>query len=137
VSEADGEVVFLKKIQEGPAAGSYGIHVARLAGLPFPVLERAREVHEELSRKEKILPQPSGSGQAGLKEAGPSPASVLTAAAALARGGAGGKAAASQGGLFDPGELVLAELASLDPDKLTPLEALTRLSGFRKQLQSR
>ena len=143
VSEADGDVVFLKKIQEGPAAGSYGIHVARLAGLPFPVLERAREVHEELSRKEKILPQPSATAQAG--QAG-SAAASLTAPATLAtpatpatQAGPGGKGrpADSQGGLFDPGELVLAELASLDPDKLTPLEALTRLAGFRKQLQSR
>ena len=142
VSEADGEVVFLKKIQEGPAAGSYGIHVARLAGLPFPVLERAREVHEELSRKEKILPQPSGAALGASPVPAPSAAAAGSGARepgseAASAGAAGRARPATQGGLFDPGELVLAELASLDTDKLTPLEALTRLAGFRKQLQSR
>jgi len=64
------------------------------------------------------------------------PATPATPATQAGPGGKG-RPADSQGGLFDPGELVLAELASLDPDKLTPLEALTRLAGFRKQLQSR
>jgi DNA mismatch repair protein MutS len=48
VQEHRGEVVFLHKIVPGNADKSYGIHVARLAGLPEPVLERAREVLAQL-----------------------------------------------------------------------------------------
>lgn len=44
VKENQGEIVFLRKVIEGAADRSYGIHVARLAGLPTPVLERAQEV---------------------------------------------------------------------------------------------
>ncbi|QEH38245.1 DNA mismatch repair protein MutS [Aquisphaera giovannonii] len=44
VSEHDGEIVFLHRINAGGADQSYGIHVARLAGVPSPVLDRAREI---------------------------------------------------------------------------------------------
>ena len=61
VSEADGEVVFLHKIIAGGADRSYGIHVAQLAGLPRPVIQRAGEIlkHLETSsgRAVKIDPQ--------------------------------------------------------------------------------
>ena len=50
VSEADGKVVFLHKIVPGGADKSYGIHVAQLAGLPSPVVQRAAEIMEELER---------------------------------------------------------------------------------------
>ncbi|MBL7163188.1 MAG: DNA mismatch repair protein MutS [Anaerolineales bacterium] len=48
VSEADGEVVFLYKIVAGGADRSYGIHVAQLAGLPRPVIQRADEILRQL-----------------------------------------------------------------------------------------
>jgi DNA mismatch repair protein MutS len=48
VSEADGEVVFLHKIVPGGADRSYGIHVAQLAGLPRPVIQRADEILHQL-----------------------------------------------------------------------------------------
>ena len=48
VSEADGEVVFLYKIVPGGADRSYGIHVAQLAGLPRPVIQRADEILRQL-----------------------------------------------------------------------------------------
>ncbi|MEW6718281.1 MAG: DNA mismatch repair protein MutS [Chloroflexota bacterium] len=61
VSEADGEVVFLHKIVPGGADRSYGIHVAQLAGLPLPVLQRAREILKQLEvssgKAVKIEPQ--------------------------------------------------------------------------------
>jgi DNA mismatch repair protein MutS len=50
VSEADGKVVFLHKIVPGGADRSYGIHVAQLAGLPAPVIQRAREIMAELEK---------------------------------------------------------------------------------------
>ncbi len=48
VSEADGNIVFLHKIIEGSASRSYGIHVAKLAGIPSTILDRAREKLSEL-----------------------------------------------------------------------------------------
>lgn len=50
VSEADGKVVFLHKIVPGGADRSYGIHVAQLAGLPAPVVQRASEIMAELEK---------------------------------------------------------------------------------------
>ncbi|HOX34052.1 MAG TPA: DNA mismatch repair protein MutS, partial [Spirochaetales bacterium] len=113
VIEEGGEIVFLKQIRPGPAESSYGIHVARLAGVPEEVLERARAVQDELSRKESSLPPPRPASP-------PSPP----------------PAAGAQAALFDPAELVAAELASLDLDSLTPLEALNRLAALKKRLQS-
>lgn len=50
VSEADNKVVFLHKIIPGGADRSYGIHVAQLAGLPSPVIQRANEIMAELEK---------------------------------------------------------------------------------------
>ena len=52
VKEWQGSIVFLHEIASGVAEGSYGIHVAALAGLPKPVLRRAREVLRRLERSE-------------------------------------------------------------------------------------
>jgi DNA mismatch repair protein MutS len=123
VLEEEGEVVFLKRIVEGPALGSYGIHVARLAGLPPRVLGRARSVEDELSRKEKLLPLPEIGAAA--PDAGPQ-----------GRAGKGGPEKSKGEGLFSPGDMVLSELASINIDKLSPLEALNRLAALKKELQS-
>jgi DNA mismatch repair protein MutS len=48
VSESDGKVVFLHKIIPGGADRSYGIHVAQLAGIPRPVIQRANEILAQL-----------------------------------------------------------------------------------------
>jgi DNA mismatch repair protein MutS len=50
VTEADGKVIFLHKIIPGGADRSYGIHVAQLAGLPRPVIQRAGEIMAELEK---------------------------------------------------------------------------------------
>lgn len=61
VTEADGKVIFLHKIIPGSADRSYGIHVAQLAGLPRPVIQRASEIMSELEKSSgkavKINPQ--------------------------------------------------------------------------------
>ncbi len=61
VSEADNKIIFLHKIITGGADRSYGIHVAQLAGLPAPVVQRANEIMAELEktagRAVKINPQ--------------------------------------------------------------------------------
>jgi DNA mismatch repair protein MutS len=52
VLDKDGKIVFLRKLKEGPAAESYGIHVARLAGLSESVLSRADEIMELLKTRD-------------------------------------------------------------------------------------
>ncbi|HWR61909.1 MAG TPA: DNA mismatch repair protein MutS [Clostridia bacterium] len=53
VEEKGKDIVFLRKIARGGASGSYGIHVARLAGIPEPVLERSAEILSILEKSEK------------------------------------------------------------------------------------
>ena len=53
VKEWDGEVIFLHEVRKGAADRSYGVQVARLAGLPQPVVDRARTVLEALERGER------------------------------------------------------------------------------------
>jgi DNA mismatch repair protein MutS len=53
VEEKGKDIIFLRKITRGGANGSYGIHVARLAGIPEPVLERSSEILSILEKSEK------------------------------------------------------------------------------------
>jgi DNA mismatch repair protein MutS len=112
VREEDGDVVFLKRVVPGAAKGSYGIHVARLAGVPHEVLARAQELLEEYGSSPVGAP-------AAQPESGPRPAPPP-------------KPAAEE--LFSPEEMVLSDLRSLDADAMSPLEALTRLAGWKKLL---
>jgi len=115
VKEWEGRVVFLHRIAEGPADRSYGIHVAELAGLPPGVIERAREVLEELESErtpeelEAARGRPRGSRE---RSAGP-PAELPLFAAA-------------------PHPLVEA-LAQLRINELTPLEALQKLADWKRR----
>ena len=53
VKEWDGDVIFLHEVQQGAADRSYGVHVARLAGLPPAVINRAQVVLEKLEKSER------------------------------------------------------------------------------------
>ena len=57
VKEENDKVTFLYKIQKGPAGHSYGINVARLAGLPESVLDRAKGLQKELESKKRVVQQ--------------------------------------------------------------------------------
>ncbi len=131
VLEEGGEVVFLKRIKPGPAESSYGIHVARLAGVPEAVLERAREIQEELASNEAQLAAArsdrSAPGRGGIGVSPPAPRGLSREVPARAP---------AQGGLFSPAEMAAAEIASLDLDAMTPIQALNRLAEIKKRLQA-
>ncbi|MCE9626786.1 MAG: DNA mismatch repair protein MutS [Candidatus Eisenbacteria bacterium] len=114
VKEWGDGVVFLHRIAEGPADRSYGIHVAKLAGLPASVIERAKVVLAELERERTVEE---------LERACKKPRREAAAPAALP--------------LFDmaaPAEHPLAdELRKLTPEAMTPLEALQRLAEWKKR----
>jgi len=107
VREVGQEVVFLHRLEPGAADRSYGIHVGRLAGLPAPVVARAAEVLRLLEAGHHVAHQP----------APPRPD-------------------AQQLGLFAPAPLhpLVTELAQLDLDALSPLDALNRLATWKRQL---
>ncbi len=58
ITEKDGEIIFLKRVKKGSSEKSYGIHVAKLAGIPPSVLKRAEDILNGLSEKDFSLPSP-------------------------------------------------------------------------------
>jgi DNA mismatch repair protein MutS len=62
--ERDGDVTFLRRVRDGPTDRSYGVHVADLAGVPDPVVDRASEVLDRL-REEKAIEARGGDGGGG------------------------------------------------------------------------
>ncbi len=111
IREHGDDIVFLHKIVEGPADKSYGIHVAKIAGLPRDVVERATVIlaqlesdHIDESGKVKIPERKTKSRDRQLS-------------------------------LFiEPDHPVIEKLKSLDLDLLTPIAALQKLSEFRQEL---
>lgn len=124
VLENAGDIVFLKKLQNGAAAGSYGIHVAGLAGIPETVLVRARQLQEKFSSFERSL-SPQAAGGSG-------PESEKDEAAGEARKKIVAGISAPE--LFSTEDLVLDRLKRCDPDRMTPLQALGIISELRDML---
>lgn len=109
VKESGDQVIFLHKVEPGKADRSYGIEVARLAGLPLSVIERAREVLKLHERSERAIV-----GQ--VSEVPDLPVQIQ---------------------LFEPLGYQLAErLRALDLDNLRPIEALQLLADLQRELKS-
>jgi DNA mismatch repair protein MutS len=108
VKETGGGIVFLRKVEPGAADRSYGIEVAKLAGLPNEVIARAREVLAEHESAERQLTEHLSPGSAP-------PATQLT--------------------IFTPlSQPVLEKLREVDLNRLTPLEALNLLAELKKEI---
>ena len=138
VAEREGEVIFLYKIERGRASKSYGIEVARLAGLPPAVLVRAREVLSKLERYE--LDVFAEEGAAAFKAASAAPSSAENGADgsdALGRAASrvGRRALAAQITLFDSvNQSLLDELHGVDVETLTGDEARQLLLGLKNRI---
>jgi len=129
VKEVEDQILFLRKVEPGSADRSYGIHVGKLAGLPNEIIHRAEEIllcleEEKISEESisQILKKKKVSGSVydlplfeGLKGGNGEDADVIVR-----------KALAEHP--------VLQTLTTLDINTLTPLEALTKLSELKKQL---
>jgi DNA mismatch repair protein MutS len=109
VKEWNDQIIFLRRVVEGAADKSYGIQVARLAGIPQTIIERAREILITLERKERDV-----------------------VAETQKRGGE----PVRQMGLFgDAREMdVISALRSIDVESLTPIQALNELARLREKL---
>ncbi|HYO10435.1 MAG TPA: DNA mismatch repair protein MutS [Tepidisphaeraceae bacterium] len=116
VREWEDQVVFLHRIVEGGTDRSYGIHVARLAGVPREVLERARQLLSELSVQHVGRPKVSRSRKSDRAAA---------AAAALDE---------NQLPLFtDPAKELLAQLAGTKVEALSPMQAFELLRQWKEK----
>jgi DNA mismatch repair protein MutS len=112
VKEAGGSVVFLRRVEPGAADRSYGIEVAKLAGLPNEVVVRAREVLAEHESSERRLSEHLTPGSS----TEPERPTQLT--------------------IFTPiSQPVLEKLREIDLDRLTPLEALNLLAELKGQIE--
>jgi DNA mismatch repair protein MutS len=117
VSEVDGKVVFMRKLRKGGSEHSFGIHVAKIAGIPPSIVKRANQV---LARLEED--NASGGGKAELKDLG------------KMREG-------YQMSIFQLDDPLVSEIRGkilkLDIDNLTPLQALTILHDLKSLLLGR
>ena len=111
VKEAGGSVVFLRRVEPGAADRSYGIEVAKLAGLPNEVVVRAREVLAEHESSERRLSDHLTPG-ASTEPDRPTQLTIFTP-------------------LSQP---VLEKLREVDLNRLTPLEALNLLAELKKEI---
>jgi DNA mismatch repair protein MutS len=113
VREWGDRIIFLRKIMEGGTNRSYGIQVARIAGVPGEVIARAMEILRNMEQGEL--------DEVGMPK--------------IARGKKTTQKNANQLNLFtDQKEIILAELKALDLLNLTPLEAMGRLGQWKERL---
>jgi DNA mismatch repair protein MutS len=115
VREWKDEIIFLRKIVDGPADRSYGVQVARLAGLPLSVIDRAKELLRELEEKDRELVSIE-SRKPEFREKYP---------------------VADQLSLFSIGEdRIRRMLREIDTSRMTPLEALNTIDRLKKEALS-
>jgi DNA mismatch repair protein MutS len=126
VRETGDTIVFLHRLEPGGTDRSYGIHVAQLAGLPAEVVGRSKEVLRTLEGEHRMVPgEPPVTDQGQLGFFTETPA---TRAKARAPARPSPPPAADS---------VRAELLALDPERLTPIEALVRLTELQAKARRR
>ncbi len=128
VLERKGEIVFLKRVADGPSANSYGIHVARLAGLPETVIARASQI---LARLTELSQTPQARRRSEAGEDASRPAARARDAGKDRRGHPG------QEELFPARGAILDEIARLPLDATTPIEALNLIARWKRLLDRR
>jgi DNA mismatch repair protein MutS len=146
VDGAGDDVTFLRTIEPGATDRSYGVHVADLAGVPDPVVDRAEGVLERLRGDEAI--DVRGSATGGASDAGDTHQVVFDLDSGGFRTGASADGGAPEGSAgTGPGEesdsgvdpaaaSVLAELRNLDVDETPPVELLSRVAEWQAELDA-
>jgi len=135
--ESDGEVTFLRTVRDGPTDRSYGVHVADLAGVPEPVVDRSREVLDRLRESEAIEVR-GGDGGAETTQV----VFDLESGQFAQRHEPGGEQRLATDGSHDRGEsrspatdAVLEELRDLDVDETAPIDLMTRVQQWQDRLE--
>ncbi len=140
VKEWNDQIIFLRRVVEGGADRSYGIQVARLAGLPREVITRAREVLANLEQAEfNEQGEPVAASKEGREDGGRGDAETRGRGEGQtdrATGGRGDAGQEHQLGLFAARDANLVrEIAEMDLDAMTPLEAMNRLAELKKKAE--
>ncbi|MBN8432007.1 DNA mismatch repair protein MutS [Microbulbifer salipaludis] len=131
-TEHGDSIVFLHRIQEGPASKSYGLQVAKLAGIPQPVLDEAKARLAALEAGHTTRDSGPGAPTAASPATAPVSAPVTAPVTAPVKPAS---TAPAQVDLFGSAPHPAVEaLESLDPDDLTPRQALEQLYALRKLL---
>lgn len=125
VLDRDGEIIFLRKLREGPAAESYGIHVARLAGLSERVLHRAQAIMERFAESEQLFRAALPTSTAALPMIQP-PNQALVANTVPHQEETGKR--------LEQIKQFVEELFALDENALTPLDALNLIHRWKQLL---
>jgi len=137
VKETPNEIIFLRHVEPGSANKSYGIEVARLAGLPRSVIERAREVLKRHEQSEHQLSEkltPGAEPDSALLNGSANSIDATHAANSSSPNGTP-RRTGHQEVLFTPLDReVLDKLRASDLDQLTPIEALNLLAQLKKQI---
>lgn len=134
VREVDKRVIFLRKLVPGGTEHSFGIHVAKMAGMPPRVIDRAKAVLEDLERQRRGT---SSEGSGGLSADTPDTSGVSAPGTKRGRGRhTGSEEGAMQLSFFQLDDPVLKEIRDqirgLDINSLTPIEALNKLNEIKK-----
>ena len=128
VKEIEGKVVFLRKLARGGSEHSFGIHVAKLAGMPANIVRRADSILAQLENADSPAPEGTNSGLPSAK--GRKRSRITSPGRETSNG--------MQLSFFQLDDPVLKdvrdELLGVDINNLTPLEALTKLHDIRKIL---
>jgi len=106
VLEQSGQVVFLKRIKKGASANSYGIHVAKLAGIPTSVIKRAEDVLKSIQKETLVTIEEVKTEKINL----------------------------NMPSLFSEEEMVLDEILSTNPDDMTPIQALQLIARWKSKI---
>ena len=127
VKEMDGKVIFMRKLVPGGSEHSFGIHVAKLAGMPPVVVERANEIMKELESGSR-----GNSATSSVSSASSSASSVVKTAKPSKKSNVDG-IQLSFFNLEDPVLMQIRdEIKRIDINTLTPIEALNKLNEIKK-----
>ncbi|WP_276299903.1 DNA mismatch repair protein MutS [Halorussus lipolyticus] len=135
--ESDGDVTFLRTVEEGPTDRSYGIHVADLAGVPNPVVDRSRDVLAKLREEEAIEAKGgTGGGSGDTKQVVFDVGSGQMTQSETASADESEPTDDLREEFGDDAEEVLEEIADLSVGETAPVELLNEVQAWKERLQT-